>query len=214
MGVGGTVLNWIHQGAEATLLVATNGDKGSSNLKMTSERLAKTREREQLEAAKLVGWAEVIFLREPDAELEDNMRFREKLVRAIRKTKPDVVMTTDPQRKSFYQHRDHRITGQVTLDAVFPLARDHLNFPQHLEEGLKPHKTQFLYFWGSDDPDTHIEISETIDLKIKALLKHKSQIAAHRAAEFSKFIKERSRESGKSNGMGACESFRVIEMRR
>ena len=214
MGVGGTVINWMRQGAEATLVVVTNGDKGSSDLEMTSERLVEIREREQLAAAEVLGWKEVIFLREPDAELEDNLRFREKLVRAIRKTRPDVVMTTDPQKRSFYQHRDHRITGQVTMDAVFPLARDHLNFPQHMAEGLQPHKTQFLYFWHSDDPDTHIDISDSIDLKIKALLKHESQIAAQRAAELSKYMKERAQEAGKEHGMEACESFRVVEMRR
>lgn len=214
MGVGGTVLNWIREGAEATLVVVTNGDKGSSDREMTSTKLAAMREREQLAAAEVIGWQDVIFLREPDAELEDNLRFREKLVRSIRKIKPDVVMTTDPQKKTFYQHRDHRITGQVTMDAVFPLARDHLNFPDHQEEGLEPHKTQFLYFWHSDEPDTHIDISETIDLKIEALLKHESQIAAHRAAEITKHLKEGSRERGKANGMGPCESFRVIEMRR
>ena len=94
MGVGGTVTNWLRQGAEATLVVVTNGDKGSSDLEMTSERLVEIRECEQLAAAEVLGWKEVIFLREPDAEVEDNLRFREKLVRAIRKTRPDVVMTT------------------------------------------------------------------------------------------------------------------------
>ena len=214
MGVGGTVTNWLRQGAEATLVVVTNGDKGSSDLEMTSERLVEIRECEQLAAAEVLGWKEVIFLREPDAEVEDNLRFREKLVRAIRKTRPDVVMTTDPQKRTFYQHRDHRITGQVTMDAVFPLARDHLNFPEHMAEGLQPHKTQFLYFWHSDDPDTYIDISQSIDLKIKALLKHESQIAAQRAAELSKHMKERAHEAGKAHGMEACESFRVVEMRR
>ena len=83
-----------------------------------------------------------------------------------------------------------------------------------MAEGLQPHKTQFLYFWHSDDPDTHIDISESIDLKIKSLLKHESQIAAQRAAELSKYMKERAQEAGKEHGMEACESFRVVEMRR
>ncbi|MBI3742831.1 MAG: PIG-L family deacetylase [Chloroflexi bacterium] len=131
IGAGGTLAKWIGKGAQATLVVCTNGDKGSDDPAMTSERLAALRENEQLEAAKVLGIKEVVFLRHPDGEIEDTKQFRGDVVREIRRAKPDVVLTTDPLRRTFYQHRDHRVTGQVVLDAVFPLARDHLNFQEH-----------------------------------------------------------------------------------
>ena len=136
------------------------------------------------------------------------------MVREIRRTRPEVVLTTDPNRRTFYNHRDHRVTGQVTMDSVFPLARDHLNFPEHKELGLEPHKTAYLYFWHSEEPDTYIDISETMDLKIEALKRHASQVAAEREVEFGKFLKERAQQAGEGQGMEAAESFRVVQFRR
>ena len=214
IGAGGTIANWINQGAEVTIVVCTNGDKGSSDPEMTSERLADIREKEQLEAAKVLGVKEVVFLRHPDGAIEDTLELRRDVVREIRRVKPDVVLTTDPTRRTFYQHRDHRITGQVTMDAVFPLARDHLNFPELKEQDLEPHKTEFMYLWGADEPDTFVDISETLELKMGALKKHASQIAAEREAEFGKFLKERAKQAGEAKGMEAAESFRVVQFRR
>ena len=214
IGAGGTAAQWIKQGAEVTLVVCTNGDKGSEDPEMTSERLAAIREKEQQAAAEVLGFKEVVFLRYPDGEIEDTKDFRRDLVRQIRRFKPDVVLTTDPQRRTFYQHRDHRVTGQCVMDAVFPLARDHLNFPELKHEGLEPHKTEFIYFWGADEPDTFVDISDTLELKIQALMKHASQVAAEREAQMTKFLLERAKEAGKAQGMNAAEGFRVVQMRR
>ncbi|MEE9284482.1 MAG: PIG-L deacetylase family protein [Dehalococcoidia bacterium] len=214
IGAGGTISKWIKQGAEVVLVVCTNGDKGSSDPEMTSDRLAALREKEQLAAAKVLGLKEVVFLKHPDSELEDTREFRSDLVREIRRHKPDVVMTVDPQRRNFYQHRDHRVTGQVTMDAVFPLARDHLSFPEHKELGLEPHKTVYVYLWGTDAADTHVDIADTLEIKIEALKRHASQIAARRHIDFSKFMRENAERAGKENGLKAAEAFRVIELRR
>ncbi|MDP6715753.1 MAG: PIG-L family deacetylase, partial [SAR202 cluster bacterium] len=90
-GAGGTIVKWANEGNNIVLVVCTNGDKGTSDTSLSSEKLAKMREEEQLNAAKELGVSEVVFLREPDQGLEDNDRFREKLVRQIRKHKPEVV---------------------------------------------------------------------------------------------------------------------------
>lgn len=214
MGAGGTIAKWVRAGAEVTLVVCTDGGKGSDDPEMTSDRLVRIREQEQLEAAKILGLREVVFLRYPDAELEDTKQFRGEIVREIRRTRPDVVMTVDHMRRNFYHHRDHRITGQVTLDAVFPLARDHLNWPEHRAMGLHPHKTPYLYFWAAEQPDAHVDIVETLDLKIEALRKHTSQVAARREMDFAKFLRERAVQAGKDKGLAAAEAFRVIEFRR
>ena len=210
IGAGGTLAKWIRKGAQVTLVVCTNGDKGSEDPEMTSQRLAAIREKEQLDAASVLGLKEVVFLRHPDGEIEDNRQFRGEVVREIRRAKPDVVLTTDPWRRTNYQHRDHRVTGQVVLDAVFPLARDHLNFQEHKKMGLSPHKTPYVFLWGSDAPDFHSDIESTLEAKVAALAKHASQVSARDTA---KFLRENAARIGKDKGLKAAEAFRVIEFR-
>jgi len=93
----------------------------------------------------------------------------------LRTFRPDVVMTSDPYRRYIW-HRDHRIIGQVVLDAVFPFARDRLAYPDLLAEGLIPHKVRELYFWGTEDINFRSDITATFDLKIAALRCHASQV--------------------------------------
>ena len=140
-GVAGTVVRWVNQGKEVIYAVCTNGDKGTSDAGVNPEELAKTREEEQIAAANLLGVREVIFLRHPDQGLEDTGDFRKEIVRLIRLHQPETVVTADPYRRYIW-HRDHRITGQVTLDAIFPYARDHLSYPDLIKEGLYPHKVK------------------------------------------------------------------------
>lgn len=214
IGAGGTAARWIREGADGILIVCTNGDKGSADLEMTSEELAAIREREQTEAAAVIGFKEVVFLRHPDGELEDNRAFRGELVREIRRHKPEVVLSVDPYRRGFYNHRDHRMTGTVTIDAVFPYARDHLHFAEHRALGLEPHKVANIYLWGSEAPDTYVDIGETIDMKIEALAKHVSQVGPPRDRDFGSFIRENAQRLAKDQGMEYAEAFRVMQLRR
>ena len=119
-GVAGTAARWTREGKDVIYVVCTNGDKGTSDINMKPEELAKIREQEQLAAAKLIGVREVIFLRYPDQSLEDTPEFRKEIVRLIRMYQPETVVTADPYRRYLW-HRDHRIASRVTLDAVFTL---------------------------------------------------------------------------------------------
>jgi len=121
--VAGSVARWIREGKDVIYVVCTNGDKGTSDINMKPEELARIREQEQLAAAEVLGVREVIFLRYPDQALEDTPEFRKEIVRLIRVYQPETVVTVDPYRR-YLGHRDHRITGQVVLDAIFPYARD------------------------------------------------------------------------------------------
>jgi len=210
IGAAGTIALWARQGRNVVYVVCTNGDKGSSDPNMTSERLALIREQEQREAAKLLGASEVIFLGHPDGGLEDTPAFRGELVRLIRKHRPDVVLTAEPYRR-FPWHRDHRITSIVTLDAIFPYARDHLSYPEHKAEGLAPHKVKEVYLWGSEEPDTFIDISETLSIKLAALMCHASQVG-QRAELVKQWVKERASTIGQSRGIPLAEAFHRIEM--
>ncbi len=192
--------------------MCTNGDKGTSDKSISPESLAKIREKEQRHAAEAMGISEVVFLGFPDQGLEDCSEFREKLVRQIRIHKPHTVMTVDPARP-YIRHRDHHMCGRVTLDAVFPYARDHLAYPEHLEEGLEPHKVNEVYLFRSETPDTFLDITDTFDAKMEALYRHVSQMHTPREEREAR-SRARHAESGKKIGVALAEEFKRIELWR
>ena len=175
-GCAGTVALLVREGKEVSYVVATSGNKGGRDTDMTADYLTDARQDEQRRAAEVLGVSEVVFLDFGDGELEDDHAFRRELVYHFRRFKPDIVFTTDPFRTSFYIHRDHRMTGLVTLDAAFPYARDRLHYPEHIEQGLDGHNVDEVFLWGSETPDTFIDVSEVVDLKVKSLLAHTSQM--------------------------------------
>ncbi|MEM6530191.1 MAG: PIG-L family deacetylase, partial [Chloroflexota bacterium] len=132
---GATLARWAAEGADVHLLLATSGDKGSADPEMTSERLIEIREEEARKAAEVLGAKGVLFLRHPDGELAPSIELRRQLVRQIRLQKPDTVVTSDPTAfwygTGYINHPDHRAIGDATLAAVFPTARDRLNFIEH-----------------------------------------------------------------------------------
>jgi LmbE family N-acetylglucosaminyl deacetylase len=213
-GCGGTVAKWAKEGCEITYVVVTNGDKGSSDPAMTSERLAKVREDEQRQAAQVLGVERVLFLGYPDGELEDTRELRRDLTREIRRWRPDAIITQNPFRtlNLFASHRDHRTTAGALLDCVYPLARDRLSFPELSVEGLSPHKVREVYMMWQDDPDMVIDITDTMDLKLKALARHASQMGNFTEVEAR--VRQRAEELGREKGYAAAETFRVIRIPR
>ncbi|MAE10648.1 MAG: PIG-L domain-containing protein [Dehalococcoidales bacterium] len=212
-GVGGTTIHWINEGKDVIYVVCTNGDKGTSDPEMKQETLIKIREEEQLAAAEMMGVREVIFLRHPDQGLEDTPEFRKEIVRLIRQYRPDAVATTDPYRR-YRAHRDHRITGQVVLDAVFPFARDLYAYPDMLEEGLQPHKVIEVLLWGSENPNYRSNITDVFDLKIAARDCHKSQIGQIHSPERLERLKDRYRQQAEGEEFELAESFHRVEFQR
>ncbi len=211
-GVAGTVARWAREGKETLYVVCTNGDKGTSDTNMKPEELAKVRQQEQLAAAKLLGVRDVIFLGLPDQGLEDTPEFRKEIVRLIRMYQPEIVVTADPYRRYIW-HRDHRITGRVTLDAVFPYARDHLSYPDLLEEGLQPHKVKEVLLWASEDPNYRSDITDTFDTKVAALRCHKSQIGRIPSPELEKWLRQRHEEMADGEDFQLAEAFHREEIR-
>ncbi len=210
-GVAGTVARWTAEGKEIMYVVCTSGDKGTSDANMKPEKLAKIREREQLAAAKLLGVREVIFLRHSDQTLEDTPEFRKELVRLIRMYRPETVVTADPYRRYIW-HRDHRITGRVTLDAVFPFARDHLSYPDLLEEGLQPHKVREVLLWASEDPNYCSDVTDTFDIKVAALRCHESQIGRVPSPALEKWLRERQETMAEGEDFELAEAFHREEI--
>ncbi len=210
-GVAGTVAHWTSGGKEVVYVVCTNGDKGTSDINMKPEELAKIREQEQLAAARLLGVREVIFLRHSDQSLEDTPEFRKEIVRLIRTYRPEVVVTANPYRR-YVWHRDHRITGQVVLDAVFPYARDHLSYPDLMEEGLQPHKVKEIWFWASgEDINYRLDITDTFGLKLDALHCHMSQVDED-FLEREKWLRERAKNMTEGEDFQLAEAFHREEV--
>jgi LmbE family N-acetylglucosaminyl deacetylase len=211
-GVAGTVARWVKEGKEIVYVVCANGDKGTSDYNMKPEKLVKIREREQQAAARLLGVREVIFLRHPDQSLEDTPEFRKEIVRLIRMYRPETVITADPYRRYIW-HRDHRIVGQVTLDAIFPYARDHLAYPDLLEEGFQPHKVKEVLLWAApEDINYRSDITDTFDVKLAALRCHKSQVGNNPIPDMDNWLRERAKKMAEGENFELAEAFHRVEI--
>ena len=127
--------------------------------------------------------------------------------------KPEIVMAMDPNH-NYINHRDHRMSGRVTLDAIFPYARDHLSYPQHLEEGLEPHKVAEVYLWRSEQSDTFLDITGVYEQKFKALSCHKSQVGDMSDERRRNWWQQRHEEAGREIGVQYAESFKRIVIMR
>jgi LmbE family N-acetylglucosaminyl deacetylase len=212
-GAGGTIAKFAKEGKKVVLVVCTNGDKGTSDRTLKPKKLAAIREKEQLNAAEVLGIDEVVFLRFPDQNLEDCREFRMALCRQIRKHRPDLVVTIDPGSNRYIRHRDHYHTGRVTLDAVFPYARDYLAFPELIKEGLEPFNVREVWLFRPDEPDVFVDITETFVTKVDALYCHASQMGSPRE-ERETWMRERSAETGQHIGGGLAEGFKRIVIGR
>ena len=132
-----------------TYLILTDGNRGSSDPAMTSERLAQIRHAEQRAAAMKLGVKDVFFLGYDDGSLQPTLDLRRQITRWIRRCKPDVVVAPDPTRRwtgqRYINHPDHRAAGDATLDAIIPGSDTRLVFPELLDEGLEPHEVSEIY---------------------------------------------------------------------
>lgn len=176
----GTCARWAADGYHITYVIITNGDKGSDDRDLPGAQLAEIRETEQRAAADILGVKDVVFMRQPDGILVPNLELRREIVRMIRRLKPDILICQDPMTwfvgREYINHPDHRASGQVVLEALFPASRNHRMFPELLEEGLEPHRVEEVYVATSKESDTFIDITAFMDIKIQALRAHVSQM--------------------------------------
>ena len=212
-GAGGTIAKMAKAGREIAYVIVTNGNKGSGDRTMTPERLARIREEEQRNAARVLGVETVVFLGYEDGEVEDTRALRLDVTRQIRAWRPDLVIAQNPHRtyNLYASHRDHRITAGAVLDCVYPLARDHMSFPE-LMPVYEPHKVREIYLMQWENPHVVVDVTDTMDLKLKALACHASQLPDVPAVEAR--VRERSAEIGAPKGYTYAEGFDRIVMPR
>src|SRR5882762_8146553 len=181
--VAGTLAKWARAGSEIVTVCLTRGEAGSNKstpADMTRERLAKIREEEQRAACGALGIAEVVFLGYEDGVLTPSIDLRRDLTRLVRRHRPDAVVTGDPTVRyygtRYMNHPDHRVAADVALDAIFPSAETRFIFPELLDEGLAPHHVGAVWLFGSERAETFVDISATLDAKVRALREHRSQM--------------------------------------
>ncbi len=215
-GCGGTLAKWAEAGTEISMLIMTDGSKGTWDPSITSETLAVMRKEEQRAAAEVLGVrGRLVFLDRVDGELVHDRELQRELCWWIRHLQPDVVLGFDPW-KRYMMHPDHREAGWALIDAVVA-ARDHLFFPEQLTGEMTKHRPETILLWSADEPDYFSDISATFDRKIEALLCHRSQghstmqnaIDGDQTA-FENRMRTWAENLGRPAGMDLAESFKLL----
>lgn len=211
-GPAATAAKWIDAGSAGWLVCCTSGDQGGEDPDIDPMRLGLLREEEQRRAADVVGYAGVTFLHQPDGALANDLPLREHLVREIRRFRPDAVLAHDPDVIAYARgginHTDHRAAGIAAVDAVYPAARNPMAFPHLARAGLAPQRVRRVYLFWPNEPDTWIDVSATLDRKIRALREHPSQLK--QPQELDERIIRSAAETGRAIGSAAAEGFRLV----
>ena len=217
-GCSGTVAKLCSEGWEMVYLLCTDGSKGSSDPEITQQELANGRRQEQINAGKVLGLKDVVFLDYEDSLLQPTLELRRDIAREIRRHRPDVVICPYPMRTldGFWGvgHPDHMAAGEAALSAVYPTARDHMTFPELLQKGLEPHKVAEVWVMGHPEPDHWVDVTEHMDKSIKALNEHTSQLGGRPSEEIDKRMREWRSERAIGKGMEYAEAFRRLVIER
>jgi LmbE family N-acetylglucosaminyl deacetylase len=209
--VAGTVAKWTRQGTEFVYVICTDGGKGTDDPDLPPVRLTPIRHEEQRAACAVLGVKQVVFLDHEDGVLQPTLELRRDIARQIRIHQPDVIFCGDPTtryfRGDYINHPDHRAAAEAALCAIFPDARNRWQFPELLAEGLEPYAVRDVYLMGTTIPDTWIDIEETLDVKLKALAQHRTQLDAT-APGVEDWIRELAQRHAEGHGMRYAEAFK------
>jgi LmbE family N-acetylglucosaminyl deacetylase len=206
-----TIASLTRAGVRVDYVVTTDGGKGTEDPAVTPEQLASTRVAEQRAAADVLGVSEIVHLGYPDGYLTPSLDLRRDITRQIRRFRPDLVLTQNPQRRldhnPFIGHPDHLATGEATLASVYPAARDRLNFPELLEEGLEPWKVRQVLLMGVEQPNLWVDVAGTFEVGLDALRRHASQVDGQ---DVESRVRERAEVMGAPQGIGLAQAFLSI----
>ena len=217
-GCSGTVAKLCAESWEIVYVLCTDGSKGSSDREMPPQQLARVRKQEQINAGKVLGLRDVVFLDYEDSMLQPTLELRRDIAREIRRYRPDVVICPHPVRSlsGFWGvgHPDHLAAGEAALAAVFPTARDHMTFPELLEAGLEPHKVAEVWIMGHPEPDLWIDVTDHLRTATRALLEHRTQVNSQSEEEALSRMQEWRRRPAVGRGMQYAEAFKRLTFRR
>jgi len=215
---GATLARWAHMGHSVTYYLLTCGDKGYNDRtkieNIGPDELCALRHEEQTAAASVIGAKAVYWLDRPDGYLVPDIELRREVVRIIRRMKPDVLVTCDPQNlfpAYGLNHPDHRAAGQVVLDAVFPAAGNAAYFPELITEGYRPHMPKEIWCSLTHQPNVVLDVTDMWPTKMDAILKHSSQIAD--VEKFMERMRSRRTEASTDQDPRFEEAFRLLSYR-
>jgi LmbE family N-acetylglucosaminyl deacetylase len=215
ISAGGTLAKWADAGTEVWVVVCGLGDKGSPDPASDPAALARRRRRETEAAAGVLGVSGHRYLGYADGEIDNTRELRATLVRTIRELRPEVVLCPDPTAVFFgdgyVNHRDHRMTGWATLDAVAPAAGNPHYFPEQIAEGLAAHTVRRVYLSGTVEPNTWVDVTATIERKVDAIFCHESQLV-DTGEWFREWLRERAQDVGRAVGVPFAEAFRRLDL--
>jgi LmbE family N-acetylglucosaminyl deacetylase len=208
---GGTLAVWSKAGCEVTVLLCTDGGKGSSDPTLDPRELIDRRVAEAADAAAVIGLTGQEHLNYPDGELVDDPEFRGALVEAVRRLRPEIVLCPDPTAiffgQEYFNHRDHRVVGLAALDAVAPAAA----LPHYFPEAGPAHQVSTVLLSGTLEPDVWVDISSTVELKGEAVGCHRSQFPD--GVEWSSTaVRLGAEDAGRQAGVRYAEGFRRLRL--
>lgn len=214
---GGTIAVWTRAGTEVHYVCATDGSAGWNGPDKNREEIARIREAEMRDAADVLGVSSVTFLGYTDGSLAATLELRRAITREVRRIRPDAIMTTDPSQlwvgRNYLNHPDHRAVGQATMDVIACDAPTRPQFPELLDEGLEPHEVSALWLptWEPEG-HTRVDITETMETKLKALRCHSSQIENMGGEDIEGRIRKWATAMAEGADMEYAEAFRTFSL--
>ena len=220
-GAAGTIAKWVQEGWDAYYVICTDAagggpDEATDVGPAARRHITETRKREQRAAGEVLGLKDVIFLDYPDGQLQPTIELRRDIVRVLRKYRPTRLICQSPERTWVPMmflgryHPDHLAAGEAVIKAIYPASQNPWDFPELLEEGLLPHKVKEIYITGAPHVNYFVDISETMEKKIEALMCHKSQFIG-REQDVEKMMRSRTAELGKKYWVEFAEEFHRTE---
>jgi LmbE family N-acetylglucosaminyl deacetylase len=213
---GGTIAKWVDDGTEVRYVCATDGSAGWNGPDLGRPEIAAIRKREMGEAAGVLGVADVRFLDFADGMLTPSLNLRRAVTREVRRTRPDVIVTFDPSvrwvRGGYINHPDHRAVGDAVLAVISCDAPSRPQFPELIDEGFEPFKVRTLWLATEDEPDTKVDIGETIKKKVEAVMAHRSQIENMGDFDVDARLREWGARVAGEGEMELAEAFRTFRL--
>jgi LmbE family N-acetylglucosaminyl deacetylase len=213
-GVAGSVATWVKAGIEVAYCIVTDGDAGGSDRTITRPQMATIRQQEQRAAAAEVGVTDVTYLGYPDGRLVPSIELRRDISRQVRIHRPERLVCQSPDRmwdRLGASHPDHLAAGEAAVCAAYPDARNPFAHPELLAEGLEPHAVAELWMMAAPGANRAVDVTDTFDRKIAALLCHRSQVGDGEGLEarLRQWLSAGARDAGLAEGR-LVESFRVV----